>query len=197
MLQKKQTVYQLKIALRGIRPPIWRRVLIPSNITFDQLHLVIQEAMGWGNYHLYQFDTEDAIIDVPHPDDFFIHSRKDMLDSRKVRIKTYLSQEKDKVLYTYDFGDNWEHIVTLEKIEKRTEPLTHPICIKGKRACPPEDVGGVWGYQDVLDMMQDDTRKQEREEFLEWYDEWYGDDFDPEYFDIEEVNRRLATIKFK
>lgn len=197
MLQKKQTVYQLKIALRGIRPPIWRRVLVPSNITFDQLHLIIQEAMGWGNYHLYQFDTEDAIIDVPHPDDFFIHPRKDMLDSRKVRIKTYLSQEKDKVLYTYDFGDNWEHIVTLEKIEKRTEPLTHPICIKGKRACPPEDVGGVWGYQDVLDMMQDDTRKQEREEFLEWYDEWYGDDFDPEYFDIEEVNGRLATIKFK
>ncbi|WP_339171821.1 plasmid pRiA4b ORF-3 family protein [Anoxybacillus sp. FSL W8-1294] len=197
MLQKKQTVYQLKIALRGIRPPIWRRVLVPSNITFDQLHLIIQEAMGWKNYHLYQFETSDAIIDVPHPLDDFSHPRKDMLDSRKIRIKTYLSQEKDKVLYTYDFGDNWEHIVTLEKIEKRMEPLTHPICIKGKRACPPEDVGGVWGYQDVIDMMQDDTRKQEREEFLEWYDEWYGDDFDPEYFDIEEVNGRLATIKFK
>lgn len=197
MLQKKQTVYQLKIALRGIRPPIWRRVLVPSNITFDELHLVIQEAMGWKNYHLYQFETGDAIIDVPHPLDDFSHPWKDMLNSQKVRIKTYLSQEKDKVLYTYDFGDNWDHVITLEKIEKRTEPLPHPICIKGKRACPPEDVGGVWGYQDVIDMMQDDTRKQEREEFLEWYDEWYGDDFDPEYFDIEEVKGRLATIKFK
>ncbi|MGG6433251.1 plasmid pRiA4b ORF-3 family protein [Anoxybacillus sp. D401a] len=196
-VKKAETIYQLKIQLRGIRPPIWRRVLVPSDITFDQLHLIIQEAMGWGNYHLYQFETSDAIIDVPHPDDRFMTLWKDKLDSRKTPIKKYLSKEKQKVLYTYDFGDNWDHIITLEKIEKRIEPLTHPICIKGSRACPPEDVGGVWGYQDAIDMMKDDTRKQERQEFLEWYDEWYGDDFDPERFDIEEVNQRLVTIRFK
>ncbi|GGJ80401.1 hypothetical protein GGR02_003461 [Anoxybacillus voinovskiensis] len=190
--KQTETIYQLKIELCDIHPPIWRRVLVPSTISFHQLHLVIQQAMGWLNDHLYEFETKDAIVDIPHPDDAFIPFQKRKLDAQRTLAKEHLHKEKQKIIYTYDFGDDWKHTITLEKIEKTAEPLTHPICLKGKRACPPEDIGGSWGYQETLAMLQDDTRKEESEEFFDWY----GGTFDPEYFDLEEANKRLSIVVF-
>jgi hypothetical protein len=191
--QKSITLYQLKIALKGIRPPIWRRVVVPSHITFAQLHDVIQTVMGWEDYHLYEFEIDDILIDIPDEEyGFSFVGRREKHDARKEKLEKFVTEEGEKFTYTYDFGDHWVHTITLEKIETTHDPLPHPICLKGKRACPPEDIGGIYGYMEVMDMLNGHGTKEEIEEFVEWY----GGDYDPEYFDIDETNERLRSITF-
>jgi hypothetical protein len=178
-------VYQFKISLKNISPPIWRRIQVPENYSFWDLHVAIQNAMGWLDCHLHEFTTIEKDykkiqrIGVPdiEMDDF------EVLPSWKEKINNWFSLDNNKAInYTYDFGDNWEHRVELEKILKRKEGVDYPICITGKRACPPEDCGGVWGYENTINILKN-PKKPEYKETLEWL----GGDFFPEKFDCSEV----------
>lgn len=185
--KKYERVYQFKIALKGLRPPIWRRIQVPETYSFWDLHVAIQDAMGWEDYHLHQFTIADPSTDmnveigVP-AEDFDVVFDMGILPGEKQKIAKWFSMENSVAEYTYDFGDSWEHTVKLEKIVPKEADTTYPRCIGGKWACPPEDCGGVWGYEEMLDIIKDKTH-EEYEEAIEWL----GDDFDPEHFDVNEV----------
>jgi hypothetical protein len=179
----REAVYQLKITLKDIRPPIWRRLLVPD-CSLAELHEVIQVAMGWENYHLYDFEVAgERYTDPRGMDDL------DTGDARKVKLSRVARREKAKLRYTYDFGDNWQHEVLVEKILPSEEGQTYPACITGKRACPPEDVGGPWGYMEFAEAIRDPEHER-HEEFIEWRGE-----FDPEALDLDAVNKQLKRLR--
>lgn len=185
-------IYQFKITLKRIRPPIWRRIQVKSDITFDELHRIIQAVMGWCGYHLYSFTfgkgwDQITISDSDEEDGFFEWG--ETFNSRETTINSFFEAEKEKCIYTYDFGDNWEHQLLLEKILEPEEGVSYPVCIKGKRACPPEDCGGIPGYYHLLEIV-DNPEHEEYEMFIEWL----GGEFDPEEFDLEEVNQALREM---
>ena len=182
MVRKKSTeTYQIKVTLKGSKPPIWRRLLVPNNITLDKLHRIIQSAMGWWDYHLHQFIVWGQYYGKPHPDyDDYV----DMRDECDIRLSQIGPGEK--FIYEYDFGDSWEHTVLIEKALPPEPGQPYPVCIKGKRACPPEDVGGIWGYASFLEAIRDPDH-EEHDEYLEWA----GGEFDPEAFDLDEINEAL------
>lgn len=187
MKKKFNQVYQFKITLKGAKPPIWRRIRVPEIYTFWDLHVAIQDAMGWEDYHLHQFEMidprkgEGVSIGIPSEDDIGYGWK--IFAGWRQRISNYFSLENKVADYTYDFGDNWEHKIELEKVMPREDGAKYPVCIKGKRACPPEDCGGIWGYEEFLEAIKD-PKHEEHEEMLEWI----GEDFDPEHFDAKEVN---------
>ncbi len=138
-------VYQLKIVLQGVRPQIWRRVQVPADIALDELHLVLQAAMGWTNSHLHSFTFGEHRYTMPYePGDL---EELQMEDECEMCLSELITQPKQTFGYDYDFGDNWEHLVTLEKILPAAPAVKYPLCFTGKRACPPEDCGGIWGMQ--------------------------------------------------
>lgn len=177
-------VYQFKITLRGGKPPIWRRIQVPKTYTFGDLHVAIQDAMGWGDCHLHEFEmvrpSSGLEVNIGSPDEDF---SREVLPEWKHKIADYFSMENRSADYLYDFGDSWEHKIELEKILPREKDVNYPICIKGKRACPPEDCGGIWGYMDFLEIITDPDH-EEYQEMLEWV----GGEFDPEHFDVKEVH---------
>ena len=186
--------YQLKITLQGAKPPIWRRVIIPADYTFEELHLVIQESMGWMDMHLYSFECGNFIIeDLELNEELFggdlFAPSHEKLDASETMVGQLLIEEGDKCLYTYDFGDEWKHKIVLEKILEPDEERQLPVCLKGKRACPPEDCGGIYGYEDMLAKLAgpDD---EDKAELLEWL----GEEFEPEKFDIDLVNANLKDL---
>lgn len=183
-VKSKTSVYQLKVTLRNSKPPIWRRLLVLDSSTLYDLHIIIQIVMGWTDYHLHQFIIEGQYYGVPDPDDW-----EPMIDERRYRLNQIVSSENYKFVYEYDFGDSWEHEIVLEKILPPDPNVKYPICIKGKRACPPEDIGGVWGYEEFLEIMKDPAHEE-----YDSYVEWLGDEFDPEEFDLEEINQVLQKI---
>lgn len=173
-------VYQLKITLRDIKPPVWRRLEV-KDCTLSQLHDFIQTCMGWDGDHLHAFEIGGEQYGEPDPDGMM-----ETEDERKVKLSRVVNGGIKKFVYTYDFGDNWDHMITVEK-ELVAEPgIRYPRCTAGKRACPPEDCGGPWGYGDFLNAIQN-PKHPEHKEMLEWV----GDEFDPERFDIEEINNYL------
>lgn len=180
-----QPIYQLKITLRGARPPIWRRVQVPSDITLAKLHKIIQLAMGWYNCHLHEFEVSGQTYGQPMPEYDF-----DVLNEQRIRLNQFVTKEKFKFAYLYDMGDGWDHEILVEKILPPDPETRYPICIKGKRACPPEDCGGVWGYADFLEIIRD-PKHSEHAEMLEWV----GGQFDPELFDLEEANYQLKRAR--
>jgi Plasmid pRiA4b ORF-3-like protein len=177
-----KTIYQLKITIRDIRPPIWRRVQVHSSITLSQLHLIIQAAMGWYNYHLHSFSIEGIDYGIPEP-----NYGLDIRDENQVKLGSVVKCEKSKFFYTYDFGDSWEHSILVEKILPLDQKVSYPLCIKAKRACPPEDCGGAWGYLEFLEAIQNPSHP-EHESFLEWVE----GSFDSEQSDLYEINQRLS-----
>jgi hypothetical protein len=177
-----RSIYQIKISLIGVKPPIWRTVLVPSNLGLAAFHEVIQHTMGWENYHLHQFVVNNIFYGIPD-DDFGM----EIEDETKYKISHLLKKEKDTITYEYDFGDSWEHKILLEKILPYDSKTALPVCIKGKRACPPEDCGGIWGYEELLETISD-AKHPEHESMLEWL----GGEFDPEEFDLEQINKDLA-----
>lgn len=184
-------IYQVKIALQGSeKPPIWRRILITDDITFWDFHLIIQAAMGWWNAHLFVFQPDrDTRIGIPfddfgEPDD----------DAKKIKLKKYFNQEGAKMHYEYDFGDGWAHILTLEKILPKDAKTTYPQLIKGKGMCPHEDCGGIWGYYDLIEAVNDPKHDQ-HEERREWIGIEDGEVLDPAYFDLETQNKELQNWK--
>lgn len=178
-------IYQIKITLKDAKPPIWRRVQVPSNITLAKLHKIIQLAMGWYNCHLYEFEVHGTSYGQPMPEYDF-----DVKNDQRVKLNQLVTQEKFKFSYLYDMGDGWDHEILVEKILSPDPEVRYPLCIKGKRACPPEDCGGVWGYADFLEAIQD-PQHPEHETMLEWI----GGEFDPEQFDLEETNHQLKEAR--
>ncbi len=183
---KPEEIHQLKVTLKHFRPPIWRRILVTGDTTLDGLHQILQAAMGWTDSHLHQFKVRGKFYGVPN-DDYL--DWLEMLDEEKFNLNEIVKGERGKFVYKYDFGDSWEHDVVVEKILPPEPGMHYPICIKGRRACPPEDVGGVWGYAEFLDALRDPEHPEH-----EGYWEWVGGEFDPEYFDLDEVNAWLKGI---
>ena len=178
-------VYQIKVTLEGSNPPIWRRLLVPGDITLGDLHNIIQTAFGWWDSHLHQFIIGEVYFGVPHPEyDAYL----EMNDEGKMRLHQITVREGFKFRYEYDFGDGWLHQVLVEKILPPEPGQHYPVCIKGRRACPPEDVGGIWGYHFLLEAIAD-LEHEAHDEYLEWA----GDEFDPAAFDLEEANHALRA----
>lgn len=174
-------VYQFKVALKGIKPLILRRILVPENYSFWDLHVAIQDAMGWDDYHLHEFrlkqpNTKQEFY-IGLPDDSGL-GRK-ILPDWKNFIADWFTIDNKAAEYTYDFGDTWEHSVTLEKILPAESKSKYPKCIAGKQACPPEDCGGIDGYYEVVEATNN-PKHERHEELLEWLG---GEPFDPEAFD--------------
>jgi len=180
--------YRLKVTLKGSKPPIWRRLEVPGNITLAQLHLILQVAMGWTNSHLHSFRIGKAYYQEPDPNPLFREAEEK--NENKFKLKQVVTREKMKFIYEYDFGDSWEHEILVEKILPMTEEKRHPACLKGARACPPEDVGGIWGYYDFLAII-DDPKHPEHEDMMEWA----GGQFDPDQFDLAKINKQLSKIR--
>jgi hypothetical protein len=180
---KTDAVYQLKITLKHVRPPVWRRFLVKSDMKVSDLHKVIQTVMGWTNSHLHAFLIGSTNYALPDRE-----IMTDDKDSRKVRLHEVIRREKQKFFYEYDFGDGWEHTIVLEKVLQRDANLKYPTCLAGKRNCPPEDCGGPWGYANLLKILKDPKHAQYQE-----YKEWIGEHFDPEEFDLDLINDELKT----
>lgn len=184
--------YQVKITLQDSKPSIWRRVLIPSDLSLPDFHKVIQTTMGWTNSHLHHFAKNRTYYSPDMEDEsLWDEEDDDDLDYSKFKISDLLKKTKDKMKYEYDFGDGWEHVVVLEKIEDERMDIKDVTCLAGENNCPPEDCGGIWGYYNLLEILKD----PEHEEYEE-YSDWLGDEFDPTYFDIEEVNDMLRSEDF-
>ena len=179
-------VVQLHLELEWVMPIVWRQVQVPINITLGRLNRVIQAAMGWTDTHLHEFIIGDEHYGVPHEDDDFLPYP--VHPEARARLDAVLFGRRH-FDYLYDFGDHWEHKL---RIEKTLPPalLAHPICVGGENACPPEDVGGAPGYEEFLRIIQDPT-DPEHETMVDWY----GGDFDPTDFDIDQASRRLKRIK--
>ena len=183
---KSDNVFQLKITLNHIKPPIWRRVLVDSDIKLPDLHKIIQTVMGWTNSHLHQFIIGNRYYSLPDDESFC-----EAVDYRRIKLDSLFNTPKSKFIYEYDFGDGWEHSIVIEKILPREKNTYYPICIDGKRSCPPEDCGGTFGYENLITIINN----PEHEEYDEMM-EWLGDYFDPKEFNIDEVNEFLREKNF-
>jgi len=174
---------QLKITLKYIRPPIWRRVVVPDNLTLGDLHGVIQLAMGWTNSHLHAFRIGKTVYGMNSPDAGFGPTD---IDEESILLRQVIRSKGQRFTYEYDFGDGWQHEILMEKVEPATDPHPPAKCLAGKRACPPEDCGGPPGYALILRVLRKPTTSEDIE-----FREWVGD-YDPEDFDVEFVNRLLG-----
>jgi hypothetical protein len=179
----KDSIVRVSITLLDVDPAIWRRIEVPTSMTLEGLHDVIQIVMGWADYHLHHFQSGSVMYGAPTPDD------REMHDGRKIKLSTALVDGERVFDYVYDYGDNWCCVVVLEAIAPMIPSVTYPRLVEGARRGPPEDVGGPWGYGEFLEAIAD--KKHERHKELL---EWCGGDFDPQQFDIDEINRRLASL---
>jgi pRiA4b ORF-3-like protein len=178
-------VYQLKVTLAGSRPPIWRRLQVSGDVTLGQLHRILQIVMGWEDVHLHLFASGRTVYRDPEPELGF-ESR----DEWKFRLREVLKRERERLRYEYDFGDGWEHSILVEKILLPGVGSERPVCLAGKRHCPPEDSGGILGYERLLAILRDPSHPEHQE-----MAEWVGEELDPEEFDLEAVNRALARLR--
>ena len=167
----------------------WRRLLVPANITLDQLHAILQTAMGWQDSHLHQFRVHDRTFGRPDWEDAF-DGEPQPEDERKARLDRIISGVGAKMIYSYDFGDDWKHEVVLEKILAPETGRHYPSCIDGEGHCPPEDCGGMPGYEDLLRVIRDRYHPEYQDTMS-----WLGAAFDPHEFSAETVNRNLRRTR--
>lgn len=177
-------VLLLRIDLLGIQPTVYRQVIVPASITLPKLHQVMQAAMGWTDSHLHEFGIGGMRYGTPDPFD-----DEPPQSEHRVRLSKALGQAK-VFSYTYDFGDGWEHRVSVEDKLPIGPASKHSICTGGAQACPPEDVGGPPGYMDFLHAVSDRTHPEHAA-----MREWYGGEFDPSAFNVEVANGRLRRVK--
>ncbi len=178
------SVVSLKVTLKGTKPPVWRRLLAPGSMTLGELSEAILAAMGWIGGHLHAFDVDGRQYGDPAMLD-------DVANENSLTLNGVVKSGVKRFGFTYDFGDDWEHSVTVEKTLAPAPGQNYPACVDGKRNCPPEDCGGIWGYAELLEILGDRAHP-EREERLEWI----GDNFDPEKFEVSIADHRLAA-RFK
>lgn len=176
------SVLTLKVTLRGLDPPIWRQLEVPSNLSLGRLHGILQTVMGWTDSHLHQFRVGNDLYGPPDSEE------SAQRNERKARLVDVLRLTGARLVYEYDFGDGWEHEVVQEGISRPDAGVTYPVCVDGERACPPEDCGGIPGYMHLLEALRDESHP-EHNELLEWV----GTAFDPESFSVERVNRLLRS----
>lgn len=189
---KAANLVHIKVTLTDIRPAIWRRLLAPDTTSLGDLHSMIQIAMGWDNSHLHAF----AIGGEQYSD---ISMMEDAEDEDRMTVKKLMSKGVSRFRYTYDFGDDWEHAVLIEKKAPPPNSPPAPACVAGQRACPPEDCGGPGGYDELLTAFEarnkrkaeDEKKVEEKDEEDDW--EWSNQDFAPEAFSLDEVNERLKS----
>lgn len=180
-------IYPLKISLLESEPLIWRRILVPGNESLGHLHEIIQIVMGWQDCHLHQFIVGKHRYTHLYPE----LDLDDMEDEFSLTLSEAAPQVRSSFVYEYDFGDSWQHLIFVEKVLLTGFKYPgYPICVDGACACPPEDCGGIWGYEHLLEVISN-PEHEEHEEMLEWI----GEEFDHEKFGIEQVNKNLKNIK--
>jgi hypothetical protein len=179
--KRLENILQFRVSLEDIEPRIWRRIQVPDSFTLNQLHRVIQVTMGWEDSHLHDFTLSRHHYSEPSRED-----EGNVIDERTVRLHDLPLSIGGSMGYAYDFGDNWQHQVVLEKTLAPHAETIHPACIAGERSAPPEDVGGAGGYVQFLEAIADPSH-EDHDATLEWA----GGQFDPETFSVAEVNRRL------
>ena len=182
-----QNTFQLRVSLRYIKPPIWRRLLVPDDWLLGDLNPVLVAAMGWGGYHMHAFRFGGGF----NPTEYSTHQMviecgPGVQDENEVLLSALIRRTGQTFSYEYDFGDSWQHEVKVEKILPYDPNVALPVCLAGARACPPEDCGSFPGYANVLQVLQK-AKTQEDRDLLEWVGQ-----YDPEHFDLKAVNRRLA-----
>jgi len=182
--EKSNQLYQLKITLKDIKPAIWRRFEVRSDVMLARLHEYIQVIMGWDNCHMHQFIIGNVYYGQPHPD--YDDMGEQMEDEKKYKLCDLVGV-KGKLMYEYDFGDGWMHEIKVEKMIEAQAGVKYPVCTAGARSCPPDDCGGPWGYENMLKILNDPDHDD-----YEDISDWIGDDFDPEEFDIDEINKTLS-----
>jgi len=178
----KTPSYQLKVTLRGVKPPVWRRVVVPGHWHLGRVHSVLQVAMGWSNAHLHEFEVDGVRFGEPDPDWDDGRVRREAT----ARLHEVVPDVGARMDYTYDFGDDWRHSVVVEALG---EPAQRATCVAGRRACPPEDCGGAWGYAEMLAAV-DDPKHPDHEEYAEWLGV-----FDPDAFDTAGIAGILSLIR--
>jgi hypothetical protein len=181
------SIYELRIELRDVKPAIWRGLLVPGPIRLDMLHRVIQIALGWTDSHLHRFTVAGTRYGMPD-DDF--PDTAPTIDEKHMTLAGCVGSSVKRFSYMYDFGDDWEHDVTVESILEAEPSLHYPVCVDGANACPPEDVGGPSGYVEFLEAISD-PRHPEHRAMLDWH----AGSFDPRAIDLQAINKRLGRIK--
>ncbi len=165
-------VVQVKVKLLGVsKPPVWRRLQLDADTTLDRLHETILAACGWVGYHLHVFQSGDEQFGVPEPE-------LGLVDERRVRIGQLIGDVGDRLLYTYDLGDNWEHEIVVEELLDADPEVRYPVLVAAKGACPPEDCGGRWGYTELKEILADPGHERHRE-MLDWLGLPDASAFDP------------------
>lgn len=180
---RKSLAYQFKITLKGIDPPIWRRIQVPARYTFWDLHVAIQDSMGWLDYHLHMFRLPDPRtgrpVEIGIPDEHPFEDDVPCLPGWEIPMAAYFPKPGATAQYEYDFGDSWNHEILLEEVVERIPKDRYPKCLDGARACPPEDCGGVWGYEELLATITDPSH-EEYESMIAWLGGGFAADaFDP------------------
>ncbi|TAG56073.1 MAG: plasmid pRiA4b ORF-3 family protein [Cytophagales bacterium] len=184
------SIYQFKIDLKHIKPAITRTILVEEDTSFDEFAQILMTAFNWSGGHLWQFSYNTGgrnFVYISTPDEEMDEDIENM-DASEVLLSELYENEKIKIQFEYDFGDSWEHTIKLEKVLEKDKKLTYPVCTKGARNTPPEDCGSYPGYEEMLAHYADPKKfKKEIREF----EEWFGDKYDPEYFNLEELNEAL------
>jgi hypothetical protein len=175
-------VLSVKITLRNVKPPIWRRVAVRGGMNLGDLHVLIQVVMGWDNGHLHAFDIGGEQYGDPDGMD-------DIANENRLTLNGLVKSGVSRFRYTYDFGDDWEHDVLIEKASPPAAVTAFPACVAGKRHCPPEDCGGPWGYAELLETLANPAHPDHGEQR-----EWIGEGFDPEEFSVAETDTALAEV---
>ena len=183
-MSKSTKYYSLRMELLGFMPLIWRRLMVPATITLPDLHLAIQGAMGWTNSHLHQFEIGGKSYGEPDEYDDL-----DIIDQTGKKLSALLHKDAGEFHYQYDFGDNWQHRVVIEKSQKAHPAWSGALCVAGENACPPEDVGGTHGYQEFIEGISDPDHAQHVSMLT-----WVGGAFDPAGFDINSANERISQM---
>lgn len=187
--------FRIRIDLQRTKPPVWRRIDVPGDILLPRLHEVIQAAMGWTDSHLHRFRTSNDRNAPEFLTQFDLDEGDEGMLEGDVRLDQILSAEGDRLWYDYDFGDDWKHLLRVEKVLDSPPPT--PVCIGGKLACPPEDCGGVWGYAEIADWVRSDYDDALRPEVFDSAEEgrvWLPDGWHPDVFDIDETNAMIAAV---
>jgi len=179
-------IYQLKVTLAEVGPPVWRRIRVRGDLSLERLHAVVQRAMGWHDSHLHEWTVEGRRYGQPEADE----PEYEADDERKVTFREAAPVTRSRFEYLYDLGDSWTHEVVVEKIEPPDPQFRFAECLGGERACPPEDCGGLHGYYNLIKTLAD-LKNPEREEMLEWL----GAEWDAERFDLAEINSALKRLK--
>jgi Plasmid pRiA4b ORF-3-like protein len=184
-VRKTDQVYTLHIQLADIEPPIWRRIVVPGQITLFRLHQILQVVMGWTFSHMHQFIIDEVRYGEPDPE-----FDEQMKQDQRVQLRNVASKQGGRFLYEYDFGDSWRHEITVEHIEPiTTETYDILQCFDGERACPPEDCGGVSGFERLYEALRDQHHPEHHELRI-----WAGKHYDPNLFSLQAVNSALDLM---